>query len=118
MTAITHPLAGAHRVVTVAIAAVVLVGLSVALILAISTAGSSSLVSNRGAARNPVESRFVGTVNSGPDNPSRLTSVGTVNSRPDNPSRVSPSLCRELANVADGPEAARLAMRIAAVGSC
>jgi hypothetical protein len=75
MTAITHPLARTYRIVTIMITAAVLVGLSVVLPLVLTTAGSSTAVSHPVAARTPVASGLAGTVNSGPDNPSRVSSA-------------------------------------------
>jgi hypothetical protein len=75
MTAITPPLARTHRIVTIMITAAVLIGLSVVLPLVLTTAGTSTAISHPAAARTPVAPGLVGTVNSGPDNPSRATSA-------------------------------------------
>jgi hypothetical protein len=89
MTAITHPLARTHGIVIMMITAAVLVGLTVALALVLTTAGSSSssvarpaTAGTSGAYVNGWSTRTggnrapgtFGTVNSGPDNPSRVRS--------------------------------------------
>ena len=103
MTTTTHPIASTHHVVTALIAAAVAVGLTVALMLALSTGGSSAPANRPADASAPAITGpgFVGTVNSGPDNPTRVVS----------------SLCSELANATPGsPAAFRLADT--ALGSC
>jgi hypothetical protein len=105
MTATAHPVSSAHRLVIALIAAVVSVALTVALVIALTTAGSSSPVSHPAALRTPavVESGLVGTVNSGPDNPSRGSS----------------GLCAEFAHATPGsPAYFRLADTITAQRSC
>ena len=105
MTAITHPPVRTHDVVTALITAAVSVGLTVALMLAFVTTGSSSGAPHLGAARTPavIPSAFVGTVNSGPDNPSGVRS----------------RLCSEIANADVGsPAFDRLARSVAAQRSC
>jgi hypothetical protein len=76
MTAISHPLVRTHALVTVLITAAVAVGLTVALIFAFSSSGDSSPATHAAPARTSavIGSGAVGTVNSGPDNPSRSTS--------------------------------------------
>ena len=124
MTAITHPLPRNHHVTTALIAAAISVGLVVALVLALTTTGSSSSVSHPAVARTTAASGSVGTINSGPDNPSRVSSavgsglVGTINRGPDNPSRVSSASCTQFANASDSPEGFRLAERLATLGNC
>ena len=106
MTTTAHPVTSAHRLVIALIAAAVSVGLIVALVLALTTAGSSSPVSRPAAVGSPavVESGLVGTVNSGPDNPSRGWGSG---------------LCTLFAHATPGsPAYFRLADTITAEGSC
>jgi len=98
MTAVAHPLSKSRELVALLIAAAVAVGVAIALMLAFATSGDSHL-SRPVATRTPTvsDSGFVGTVNSGPDNPSSVSFVGTVNSGPDNPARVgSPILTHSL----------------------
>jgi len=105
MTTTTHPMTRSHHIVTALIAMAVALGLAAALTLALATGGSSSPSSHPGVGAAPATSGpgFVGTVNSGPDNPSRVRS----------------SLCTEFANATPGsPAAFRLAETIADRGSC
>jgi hypothetical protein len=101
MTAITHPLVKTHDIVAVLITAAVSVGLTVALMLAFVATGSSSSP-HLAVARTPTPSGFVGTVNSGPDNPSRVES----------------RLCAEIANGSPSPGFDRLARSITVQRSC
>jgi hypothetical protein len=105
MTTTAHPMTSAHRLVIALIAAALSVGLVVTLVLALTTVGSSSSVSHPAAIGTPavVESGLVGTVNSGPDNPSRGSS----------------RLCTLFAHATPGsPAYFRLADTITAEGSC
>ena len=102
MTAITHPLPRNHHVTTALIAAAISVGLVVALVLALTTTWSSSSVSHPAVARTTAASGSVGTINSGPDNPSRVSSAS----------------CTQFANASDSPEGFRLAERLATLGNC
>ena len=124
MTAITHPLPRNHHVTTALIAAAISVGLVVALVLALTTTWSSSSVSHPAVARTTAASGSVGTINSGPDNPSRVSSavgsglVGTINRGPDNPSRVS-SASRKPSGESDAlANWVQLAERLATLGNC
>jgi hypothetical protein len=76
MTAVTHPLARTNELVAVLITAAVSVGLTIALMLAFATTGGGTRVSHPAAARTPtvIGSGLIGTVNSGPDNPSQVSS--------------------------------------------
>src|SRR5579862_6544628 len=105
MTTTTHPIASTHHVITFVITAAIAVGLTVALMLALTTQGSGTSVSRAAANAVPVitESRF----------------AGTVNSRPDNPTRVVPTLCSEFAKASSGsPADFQLAQSITVGSSC
>ena len=104
MTTTTHPIASTHRAVAALIAAALAVGLTVALMLALTTRGATAPTGRPavGASTPPITESF---------------SVGTVNSGPDNPTHVVSTLCSELANATPGsPAAFRLADT--ALGSC
>ena len=105
MTTTAHPVTSAHRLVIALIAAAVSVGLIVTLVLALTTGGSTGSVSHPAAVGTPsgVESGLFGTVNSGPDNPSRVSS----------------GLCTQFAQATPGsPGYFRLADTITAQRSC
>ena len=105
MTTTAHPIASPHRIVTALVAAALAVGLTFALLVALTSPGSGTPVSRPGgaSARVITESAF----------------RGTVNSRPDNPTRVVSTLCTELANAAPGsPADFQLAQSISIPSSC
>lgn len=105
MTTATHPIISPHRIVIALITAAVLMGLTAVVVVGLVASGSSTPPPPPAAAPASALSgpRFVGTVNSGPDNPSRLTST----------------LCRDFANATPGSRAAfRLAETISFQGGC
>jgi hypothetical protein len=106
MTTITtaHPIVSTHHIVAARVTAAVSAGLTLAVVLPLTIGGNSAPVSRPAVASAPMPTGpgFVGTVNSGPDNPSRLS-----------------ALCTEFENATPGsPAAFRLAETITAQGSC
>jgi hypothetical protein len=116
-TTTTQPIASPRRIVTTLVGAAVAVALTVGLVFALTTRGSPVA----GVSARLTASGFGGTVNSGPDNPTRHPDGafgGTVNSGPDNPTRTLSTRCSALANAAPGSQADLHFAQLTARGAC
>jgi len=122
-TTTTQPIASPRRIVTTLVGAAVAVALTVGLVFALTTRGSGTPASRpvAGVSARLTGSGFGGTVNSGPDNPTRHADGGfggTVNSGPDNPARTLSTRCSAFANAAPGSQAELYFAKLTARGAC
>ena len=103
-TTTTQPIASPRRIVTTLVGAAVAVALTVGLVFALTTRGSGTPASRpvAGVSARLTGSGFGGTVNSGPDNPTR-----TLSTR-----------CSALANAAPGSQADLHFAQLTARGAC